>query len=117
MSSQNFVNPTDSSIYSFSNQSNSGYGQFSIRPVGVQNKYLKNVELAFRYANATTPANSTWGAINSQIDYGINYWFNWRTVLRVSYEMLDTKTSVNAINTDQLRTQVNALHIQFSIQL
>jgi hypothetical protein len=120
ISSQNYVNPGDTTRqYTFSNHTTSGYGQLAIRPIGLQNKILKNVELAFRCANFITPAHSSFGGKTSQIDYGVNYWINWRTVVRVTYEMMDFKSSINPDigNNNPLETKKNALHIQFSIQL
>jgi hypothetical protein len=117
--SQNYVNPQDTTQrYTFTNHSTSGYGQFSIRPVGSANNFVKDLEFAFRYGNYNTPANSTWGSNTTQIDYGINYWINWRTVLRVTYEIIDSKgTHDPSLVSLPDRTKTNALHFQFSIQL
>ncbi len=101
--------------FNFNNHSTSGYGQFSLRPVGAESTFVKNLELAFRYGTYNTPANSTWGSNTTQIDYGINYWINWRTVFRVTYELLDNKSTTDPLTTDGFKT--NALHIQFSVQL
>lgn len=119
VSNQNYVNPSDSTnIYTFTNHSTSGYGQLSIRPIGSQSTFIKNLEFAFRYGNYTTPSNSTWGSKTKQIDYGINYWINWKTVIRVTYEILDSNSSVNPSLINVLdNTKVSAFHLQFSTQL
>jgi hypothetical protein len=116
---QNYVNPQDSSKrYTFNNHSTSAYGQFSIRPIGAEHEFIKNLELAIRYGNYNTPANSTWGANTTQLDYGINYWINWRTVVRLTYEILDSKSTVNPVLiTGPSETKNYAFHIQFSVQL
>jgi hypothetical protein len=115
-----YVNPLDpTQTYTFNNSSTSGYGQFSVRPTESQVELIKNLELAFRYGQYNTPKNSTWGANTTQTDYGINYWINWRTVLRMTYEILDSKSTVDqslfASPVPNVKTQ--SLHIQFAIQL
>lgn len=115
-----YVNPLDpTKNYTFNNSSTSGYGQFSFRPVESGNTVLKDLEFAFRYGQYNTPKNSTWGANTTQVDYGINYWINWRTVLRITYELIDSKSTVDQTlftsPVPDVKTQ--ALHFQFSIQL
>lgn len=119
VSRQNYQTPQDTTqFYTFSNRSTSGYGQFSIRPVESQSEFIKRIELAVRYGNSTTPANSAWGSNTTQTDYGINYWINWRTVLRLTYEILDNKSTANeAIGGNLAGTKSYAFHAQFSIQL
>ncbi len=98
----------------FNNSSTSGYGQFSIRPIESQVEFIKNLEFAYRYGQYNTPKNSTWGANTTQTDYGVNYWINWRTVLRITYEILDSKSTSIPTAPD---SKIQALHFQFSIQL
>ncbi len=119
VTSQNFKNPQDTTAqYSFTNHSTSGYGQLSLRPVGSESELLKKLEVAFRYGTYNTPANSTWGSNTSQIDYGINYWINWRTVVRLTYEILDSKNTVDpALISAPSEIKTYAFHVQFSIQL
>ncbi len=116
---QNYTTPSDSSkLYSFNNHSTSAYGQFSIRTMESQSELLKKIELAFRYGNYTTPANSAWGSKSTQTDFGINYWINWRTVVRLTYEIIDTKSTADvAIGGNPADTKNYAFHAQFSIQL
>jgi hypothetical protein len=105
--------------YSFTNHSTSAYGQFAIRPVQSQSEFIKRLEFAFRYGNYVTPAMSVWGSKATQTDIGINYWINWRTVLHLTYEILDTNnSSANAQAGGNTTSNTNyALHVQFSIQL
>jgi hypothetical protein len=79
---------------------------------------IKNLEVACRYGTYNTPFNSLWGNNLTQLDYGVNYWINWRTVVRVSYEVIDSKITSNTLlssNPDRVKT--SGLHFQFSIQL
>ena len=83
------------------------------------NKIIKNVELAARYGNYTTPSNSTLGTKDNSFAVGLNYWLNWRTVVRFSYEAIKgTNTvSMNLGGTPGAVTQSNSMYLQFSIQL
>lgn len=104
--------------YTFTNTSSSGYGQIALRPIKLKNNYLKNFEVAFRYGIYNTPKNSYWASNNIQTDYGINYWISWRTVLRVTYEILES-TSPEGVNLNipYNRQKSSSVHLQFSIQL
>jgi hypothetical protein len=116
---RSYKNPQDTTqSYTFNNHSTSGYGQISIRPIESQSQFIKGLEFAFRYGAYNTPANSAWGSNTTQIDYGINYWINWRTVIRLTYEILDSKNTSSAqVASVPDETKNYAFHIQFSIQL
>jgi hypothetical protein len=114
-----YVNPTDSSNYSFDNHTTTGYIMAALRPMFAANKIIKNFELAARYGNYTTPANSLWGTKDNSLAVGLNYWLNWRTVLRFSYEAIKgTNTiSTNLGGSPGAVTQSNSMYLQFCIQL
>ncbi len=116
ISRENFKSPVDSSLYSFNNQSSSFFGQMSLRAISAPG-IIKNFELAGRYLNYTTPANSTWGAISSEYDFAIDYWLTWRSVLKVVYE------SREVVNTTPLNlggvigsSRISNFIIQYSVQ-
>jgi hypothetical protein len=115
---ENYINPNDSTqTYSYNNHSTSGFAQISVRPAFLDNG-LKNFEVAYRYGNYTTPAMSAWGSKADQSTVGLAYWINWRTVLKVSHELINTNSTVNtAIFPDGGIAKSNAWYIQFSIQL
>ncbi|MDR3693982.1 hypothetical protein [Mucilaginibacter sp.] len=115
---QNYINPNDSTqTYSYNNHSTSGFAQISVRPAFLDNG-LKNFELTYRYANSTSPAMSAWGAKADQSTIGIAYWINWRTVLKITHEMVNTNSTVNtAIFPDGGISKSDSWFIQFSIQL
>jgi hypothetical protein len=115
---QSYVNPNDSTqTYSYNNHSTSGFGQISARPAFL-GSVLKNFELAFRYANYTTPAMSAWGAKSDQTTIGLAYWINWRTVLKLSHETINGNSTVNPfVVPNSGNTKSDAWYIQFSIQL
>jgi hypothetical protein len=114
---QNYIKPTDSTAYTFDNKTTSAFAQISIRPVTAENKILKNLELAFRYVNYTTPGNSIWGQNYNEEDIGLDYWLTWRTVVKFTYAW------THSVNTDNIFvgdtgdvTKTNNIYLQFSIQ-
>ena len=116
---QDFVNPGDSTqTYTFNNKTTSAYAQISARPILSKNNIIKNFELAFRYANFTTPTNSLFGQNANQIDIGLEYWVNWRSVLKLTHETLTSNSRINQIvGADGGKTVSNSWYLQFSIQL
>lgn len=116
VSDQTYMNPNDSTqTYSFTNNTSAAFGQIAVRPTLSKNKVLKNMELAFRYVNYTSPKNSTWGQNYNEMDVSLNYWLSWRTVLKVAYENIKTDgTSSVAIMGDQGSTGINRMIIQFA---
>jgi hypothetical protein len=116
---QDYVNPNDSTqTYSFNNHSTSGFASLSLRPIYLDNKVFKNFEIAFRYANYTSPQNSAWGSKNDQVTEGLAYWINWRTVLKLTHENLTGNSTTNPfIAPGTGNTKSNLWFIQFSVQL
>jgi hypothetical protein len=119
ISHQDYSNPNDSmQTYSYNNKSTSGFAMVAVRPVSLKNPILRNFELAFRYSNNTTPANSTWGQKSNQIAIGLDYWINWRTVLKLTREnVIGTNTNNTLIGTDGGTIKSSSWYLQFSIQL
>ncbi|KAA3638948.1 MAG: hypothetical protein DWQ02_04430 [Bacteroidetes bacterium] len=74
-------------IYTFENTSSTWFAQLSIRPALVDNDFFRNFEFAGRYSALKTPEGSEWEVDQTQLDLGINYWFDWRTVLKFSYRI------------------------------
>jgi hypothetical protein len=114
-----YINPVDSSGYTFENHTETGYIMAAIRPVLVDNSFLKNLELAVRYGNYTTPQNSLIGMTDNSVAVGLNYWLNWRTVVHVTYESIKSKSTVSEKlgGTPGSIKTTNSLYLQFSIQL
>ncbi len=117
VSNASYTNPIDSSTYTFNNQTSSFFGQLALRATKAPG-ILKNFELAGRYVNYTTPVNSIWGAITNEYDAGINYWFTWRSVLKVVYEAQEIKgtTPLNLGGYQSSKSQNNRLIIQYAVQ-
>lgn len=81
-------NPDD--LITFDNKSTTWFAQLSLRPALMENKFVRNLELAGRYSTLKTPEGSEWEADNNQIDIGINYWVDWRTLFKISYRISNT---------------------------
>lgn len=105
------------STYSFTNNTNASFAQLSVRPVLLDNKILKNLEIGFRYVNYKTPANSSFGQNYNERDLGLDYWLSWRTVLKFTYENIKANGSSNpALAGSQGSTGINRLVLQFSTE-
>jgi hypothetical protein len=76
-------------FYDFNNISNSSYIQLSIRPSLVESKFIRKLELVGRYSTLQTPEGSLWEKNPTQITFGLNYWLDWRTVLKLGYQTTD----------------------------
>ncbi|MEO8713074.1 MAG: hypothetical protein ABI405_13165 [Parafilimonas sp.] len=114
-----YINPDDSSNYSFSNRTTTGYIMVALRPVLSSNNFIKNCEIAARYGNYTTPQNSLIGMKDNSLAVGLNYWISWRTVVHLTYEAIKSKSTIseNLGGTPGALTQTNSIYLQFSIQL
>jgi hypothetical protein len=115
VNSQNYINPADSSVYTFDNKTTSGFAQVSLRPTGAGAAFVKNLELAFRYGKYVTPEKSLWGQNSNIIDISLDYWLSWRTVFKIGYQ--SDKSTSTAIENSGDETKSESLFIQFSIQL
>lgn len=118
ITSENYISPVDSTqTYTFNNHTTAGFAQFAIRPAGMQN-FLKKFELAGRYTSYNTPSNSTFGANQHTVTVGLNYWFSWRSVIHLTYEVYKgTSTASTLLNANTGLTKSNTLFLQVSIQL
>lgn len=112
---QEYLNPSDSTTYTFDNTTNTGFAQISLRPSGVENKFVKNLEVAFRIGNYNTPKASLWGQKSNVVEAGIMYWFSWRTVFKLGYTSSNSTSST--IGLEGEKTKSNSFFAQFAIQL
>lgn len=115
-----YTDPNDpNTTYTFDNHTKTGYIMAALRPMFSPNKVVKNFEVAARYGNYTTPANSLWGTKDNSLSVGLNYWINWRTVARFSYEAIKGTNTVSANlggNPGEV-TKSNSAYLQFCIEL
>ncbi len=113
-----YINPVDSTTYSFNNHTTTGYLMAALRPVSSKS-FIKNFEIAGRYGNYTSPANSLFGTKDNSLALSLNYWLNWRTVVRYTYEAIKgtNRVSEALAGTPGAVTKSNSMYLQFSIQL
>lgn len=76
---------TNSFFYDFENETSSYFAQFTIRPSFVGSGLIRNLEFNARYSYLDSPDRALWGLSQSQWDVGINYWLDWRSVLKITY--------------------------------
>jgi hypothetical protein len=90
------IDKTDSSTADMNTMSNSTgmlsisesyFLQCSFRPALLKKKILHNCEMALRYSAATVSDKGMSSQNVTQISLGLNYWLNWRTVLKFNYQM------------------------------
>ncbi len=75
--------------YTYDNESSAYYGQLSIRPSMSGNDFLRKLELVGRYSALESPEGALWEQNPTQTAVGLNYWFDWRTVLKIGYQTTD----------------------------
>ncbi len=84
-----YTDPADSTgntTYTFDNKRNSFFTQARYGPTMSQSKFLKKIELVFRYAGFNPPTGAKGLEEIKQYTYGIDYWFTYRTVFKVAYQ-------------------------------
>lgn len=81
----------DEEEYSFDNQSNSFYGQLSYRPTMAESDFMKKLEFVGRYSNFNAPEGAEWEEKSIQYAFGLNYWLTWRSVLKLSFQTMETE--------------------------
>lgn len=88
VSDANYAVPNDTTdlFYDFNNVSSSYYAQVSLKPALVQNKFVRRLEFVGRYSGMQTPEGSLWEQKADQWAVGINFWLDWRTVLKFGYQ-------------------------------
>lgn len=80
------VDPTGNTTYTYDNKRNSVFAQAAYRPSMSPSKFLKKTELVFRYSGFNPPAGSKEPDKIKQYTYGLNYWINWRTAVKLAYQ-------------------------------
>lgn len=115
ISTATYFNPEDTTRYTFTNKASSYYVLLAIRPILLDNEFLKKLELVGRYSVYNTPMGSLWESNQSQIEFGLNYWFNWRTVLKTSFQITNGAmggSSMSGMTTmDGMRQNMLLIHL------
>ncbi|OEK03047.1 hypothetical protein BFP97_16630 [Roseivirga sp. 4D4] len=91
----NFVN-VDNRIYEviedgnletfdFDNESRTSFYQLAYRPT-FGSQFLQNLELVGRYSRMTTPEEAPWESESTQWTFGLNYWVDWRSAIKIAFQ-------------------------------
>ncbi len=86
--------------YTFDNRSEAYYAQLSIKPAFVKNKIFSHLEFVGRYSKLILPTKAVWGNKKTQFAFGINYWLDWRTVIKLGYQTTSITNKKNSPTTD-----------------
>lgn len=70
----------------FNNVSSSYYGQLSYRPTMSGTDFIKKLEFVGRYSKLETPIGSGFATNKKEFSFGLNYWLNWHSVLKLNYQ-------------------------------
>jgi hypothetical protein len=68
------------------NKSSTYYVAASLRPSLVDNKFFRNLEIAFRYSSFMRPANGWGGDDLTQTALALNYWLKWNCVFKIMWQ-------------------------------
>ncbi|HID39211.1 MAG TPA: hypothetical protein EYP36_06825 [Calditrichaeota bacterium] len=85
-----YTNYEDSSRFTFKNNSSSYYVQLSYRPVNLGTMFFNSLELVGRYSALSFPEEALWTSSQTQFAIGLNYWIDWRNVIKLSYQVTDS---------------------------
>jgi hypothetical protein len=95
--------------YTFENVSDAYYGQISLKPAFVSNNFINHLEFVARFSELKFPEEAAWGGEKSQLTFGLNYWIDWRTVIKFGYQTLEI------INEETSSDKINSFLIHWSI--
>ena len=118
VTNQNYTNPSDTSqMFHFTNLSTGYFVMLALRPV-VANKVLRNFELAGSFSQYDAPKGAAWESHTRQVGVALDYWINWRTVIKLCYENVLQTNPLNAtIGVTDSKSLSHMLIVQFSVQL
>ncbi|MEO8795059.1 MAG: hypothetical protein ABI390_06295 [Daejeonella sp.] len=76
----------DGNNLTFNNSPTSYYASATIRPSLVENKFVRNLEIAGRYSYFNKPTDAPWGGSNiTQYEMALDYWLNWNCLVKFCY--------------------------------
>lgn len=87
----NYVDSEDLT-YSFNNESYTFFSQIAIKPAFIRNEVLRRFEVAARYSQLKTPEEALWAIDQDQVELGLNFWLDWRTVFKLTYKIVNDRS-------------------------
>ena len=85
-----YINPDNpETMYTFKNENAAYFIQGTFKPAFVANTFFQKLEFAGRYSAMTLAEGAAWGEQKNQWAVSLNYWLDWRTVVKFSYQYTD----------------------------
>lgn len=82
-----YLKPDGVTPYQFANSPSAWYLSGSLRPSLLENKFLHNLEFAYRYSYYKRPADAPWGGPNLQSnEFALDYWLHWNSLVKLTYQ-------------------------------
>jgi len=99
----------------FDNISTAFFGQMSFRPAFVGSPLISRLEFVGRYSELNHPNGADWASSGNQIALGINYWLDWRTVIKIAYHINnqagpDSAPTIGHSASEDVLTNTLAIH-------
>lgn len=80
----------------FNNDRNAGYLQLAYRSTQIEGKILKNLEFIARYDRLNVSKSAPGGGYEQRYTFGVDYWLNASTVVKLAYEIDDKQRGQNS---------------------
>lgn len=80
--------------YTFDNQSQAYYAQLSYKPSKSEKNFIKNLEFVVRYDAMSMPEETAWAESDTRYTFGIDYWLQARSVIKLAYQIGETQNLV-----------------------
>lgn len=77
--------------YTFNNKTTAWFAQAALRPSFVDDNFFKNLEFTTRLSEIKAPEKAMWSVHNFQTAFGINYWLDWNSVLKINFQITNDK--------------------------
>ena len=72
--------------FTFNDAPTSYYACATIRPSLVDNKFVRNLEIAGRYSYFNRPSGAPWGGTNDEkTELALDYWLKWNCLVKFCY--------------------------------
>ncbi len=85
--------------FRFNNESSAYFVQATFKPAFVSNRFFQKLEFAGRYSAMSLAPDAPWGKEKNQWAISLNYWLDWRTVVKFSYQYTDSPTASSPVDT------------------
>lgn len=110
-----YVDPDNpDETFTFENENKAYFGQFSLKPAFVESAFLQKLEFVGRYSATELAEQAPWGGKTTQWTVGVNFWLDWRTVLKIAYQNTEAEHAEEG-GSEEGTPSGNALLIHWSI--